>query len=153
MLLEDAVLDSQIFVPSQQLLVHSSRHVGQDTRPIHNRPLPYTDSATASWTVREIVLSRLRNYYRRRLNHCFLGRFSFLAIRGPGTLALLTPGSRVALASAAGSTTNVALLGGLPAQGPILFAGPFVMDTSERLLQAKQDYLAGRMGRLEGVPF
>jgi quercetin 2,3-dioxygenase len=72
---------------------------------------------------------------------------------GPGTLALLTPGSRVALASAAGSTTNVALLGGLPAQGPILFAGPFVMDTSERLLQAKQDYLAGRMGRLEGVPF
>lgn len=72
---------------------------------------------------------------------------------GPGTLVLLTPGSRVALASAAASTTNVALLGGLPAQGPILFAGPFVMDTPERLLQARQDYLAGRMGRLEGVPF
>lgn len=72
---------------------------------------------------------------------------------GPGTLALLTPGSLVALASTAASATNVAILGGLPAQGPILFAGPFVMDTPERLLRARQDYLAGRMGRLEGVPF
>jgi redox-sensitive bicupin YhaK (pirin superfamily) len=72
---------------------------------------------------------------------------------GPGTLALLTPGSLVALASTATSATNVAILGGLPAQGPILFAGPFVMDTPERLWRARQDYLAGRMGRLEGVPF
>ena len=72
---------------------------------------------------------------------------------GPGTLALLTPGSLMALASTAASATNVAILGGLPAQGPILFAGPFVMDTPERLLRARQDFLAGRMGRLEGVPF
>jgi redox-sensitive bicupin YhaK (pirin superfamily) len=72
---------------------------------------------------------------------------------GPGTLALLTPGSLVAIASTAATATNVAILGGLPAQGPILFAGPFVMDTPERLLRARQDYLAGRMGRLEGVPF
>ena len=28
----------QVFVPSQQLLVHRPRHVGQDARPIHNRP-------------------------------------------------------------------------------------------------------------------
>jgi hypothetical protein len=38
-------------------------------------------SATASWAVRQIVLSRLRNYYRRRLNDRFLGRFSFLTLR------------------------------------------------------------------------
>src|SRR6266853_625221 len=31
--------------------------------------------------VRQIVLSRLRNYYRRRLNDWFLGRFSFLTLR------------------------------------------------------------------------
>ena len=43
-------------------------------------PLP-RPSATASWTVRKIVLSRLRNYYRRRLNDWFLGRFSFLTLR------------------------------------------------------------------------
>lgn len=68
--LENGVLGRQVFVPRQQLLVYRPRHVGQDTRPIHKRPLPYTDSTTASWTVREFVLSRLRNYYRRRLNHC-----------------------------------------------------------------------------------
>jgi hypothetical protein len=27
-----------VFVPPQQLLVHRPRHVGQDARPIHNRP-------------------------------------------------------------------------------------------------------------------
>jgi hypothetical protein len=41
--LEDAVLSGQIFVPRQQLLVHLPRHVSQDARPIHYRPLPYTD--------------------------------------------------------------------------------------------------------------
>ena len=44
--LDDAVLGSQIFVPRQQLLVHRPCHVGQDARPIHNHPLPYTDPAT-----------------------------------------------------------------------------------------------------------
>ena len=70
-----------------------------------------------------------------------------------GELAVLTPGSAVALAAAGAPPVNVALIGGHPAEGPILFAGPFVMDTPERLKQARDDYLAGRMGRLEGVPF
>ena len=69
-----------------------------------------------------------------------------------GELAVLTPGSTVVLAAAGGPAT-VALIGGEPARGPILFAGPFVMDTPERLVRARDDYLAGRMGRLEGVPF
>jgi redox-sensitive bicupin YhaK (pirin superfamily) len=69
-----------------------------------------------------------------------------------GELAVLTPGPRLALAAAGGPAT-LALIGGQPAEGPILFAGPFVMDTPERLAQARQDFLAGRMGRLEGVPF
>jgi redox-sensitive bicupin YhaK (pirin superfamily) len=70
-----------------------------------------------------------------------------------GELALLTQGPHVVLAAAGGQPTTVALIGGQPAEGPILFAGPFVMDTPERLAQARQDFLAGRMGRLEGVPF
>ena len=70
-----------------------------------------------------------------------------------GELAVLTPGSGVVLAAAGEQPATVALIGGQPAEGPILFAGPFVMDTPERLMQARQDYLAGRMGRLEGVPF
>jgi len=70
-----------------------------------------------------------------------------------GELAVLTPGPNVVLAAAGKRPATVALIGGQPAEGPILFAGPFVMDTAERLMQARQDYLAGRMGRLEGVPF
>jgi len=70
-----------------------------------------------------------------------------------GELAVLTPGRRVALAAAGGRPAMAALLGGQPAEGPILFAGPFVMDTPERLIQARADFLAGRMGRMEGVPF
>jgi redox-sensitive bicupin YhaK (pirin superfamily) len=71
---------------------------------------------------------------------------------GAGELAVLTPGSAVTLATGERPAT-VAVIGGQAAEGPILFAGPFVMDTPERLMQARQDYLAGRMGRLEGVPF
>src|ERR1700730_4827978 len=41
--LDDAVLGGQIFIPGQQLLIHRPCHVSQDTRPIHNRPLRYTD--------------------------------------------------------------------------------------------------------------
>jgi quercetin 2,3-dioxygenase len=70
-----------------------------------------------------------------------------------GELAVLTPGSRVVLTAAGDRPATVALIGGQPAEGPILFAGPFVMDTPERLVRAREDYLAGRMGRLEGVPF
>ena len=40
--LQDAVFGRQILVLRQQLLVHRPRDVGQDARPIHNRPLPYT---------------------------------------------------------------------------------------------------------------
>lgn len=72
---------------------------------------------------------------------------------GAGELAVLTQGTGVVLAAAGDRPATVAVIGGQPAEGPILFAGPFVMDTPERLLQARQDYLAGRMGRLEGVPF
>jgi redox-sensitive bicupin YhaK (pirin superfamily) len=70
-----------------------------------------------------------------------------------GELAVLTPGSHVTLAATQARPATIALIGGQPAEGPILFSGPFVMDTPERLAQARQDYLAGRMGRLEGVPF
>ena len=52
--LHDAVFGRQVFVPRQQLLVHRPRHVSQDARPIHKRPLP-RPSTTAASAVREIV--------------------------------------------------------------------------------------------------
>ena len=30
----------QVFVPPPNLLIHRPRHIGQDARPIHNRPPP-----------------------------------------------------------------------------------------------------------------
>jgi redox-sensitive bicupin YhaK (pirin superfamily) len=41
---------------------------------------------------------------------------------------------------------EVLLLGGLPIREPIIFYGPFVMNTHEEISQAISDYRAGRMG-------
>jgi redox-sensitive bicupin YhaK (pirin superfamily) len=70
-----------------------------------------------------------------------------------GQLALLTSGGRVGIAAAGTAPVDVILLGGAPAEGQILFSGPFVMDTPERLAQAKRDFVSGKMGTLDGVPF
>lgn len=73
---------------------------------------------------------------------------------GAGSLAVLTSGDdSVRITATAGQPADVALLGGAPAEGPILFSGPFVMDTAARLEQAKRDYASGKMGTLDGVPF
>jgi hypothetical protein len=45
------------------------------------------------------------------------------------------------------------LLGGEPAEEPLLFGGPFVMDTPENLQRAQRDFQNGIMGTLDGVPF
>lgn len=73
---------------------------------------------------------------------------------GAGSLALLTRGDdRVHIAATAAQAAEVALLGGAPVEGAILFSGPFVMDTPARLEQARRDYASGKMGTLDGVPF
>ena len=72
---------------------------------------------------------------------------------GPGTLAMFGSGTQVVLKAADGQAANVALLGGDRVEGELIFDGPFVMDTPEHAMQAKRDFLSGKMGRLEGVPF
>lgn len=72
---------------------------------------------------------------------------------GAGTLALLGPGNRVVLHGTSDAPANLALLGGAPVQGELIFDGPFVMDTPQRLAQAKRDFISGKMGRLDDVPF
>ena len=44
------------------------------------------------------------------------------------------------------------LLAGEPIDEPVVSWGPFVMNTREEILQARDDYLAGRMGVLEDRP-
>lgn len=73
-----------------------------------------------------------------------LGHGELLGSEG---LAVFGAGDTVKL-SAGDAPVELALLGGAPAEGPILFDGPFVMDTPERLRQAYEDYHSGKMGTL-----
>ena len=72
---------------------------------------------------------------------------------GTGALALLTPGDQVRITATEDGVAEVALLGGKSILEPVLFSGPFVMDTPERLAQARRDFASGAMGTLDGVPF
>lgn len=72
---------------------------------------------------------------------------------GPGELAILSSGSQLTVTATADQRADVALLGGAPVEGTLIFAGPFVMDTPERIEQAKRDFANGKMGRLDGVPY
>ena len=71
-----------------------------------------------------------------------------------GALAVFSDGEAVVLTTPEDAgPTLVAIVGGEPAQQPLYFSGPFVMDSPERLAQAERDFVSGKMGRLDGVPF
>lgn len=48
----------------------------------------------------------------------------------------------------ASTDADVLLLAGEPIDEPVVSLGPFVMNTREQILQARDDYLSGRMGTL-----
>jgi quercetin 2,3-dioxygenase len=48
----------------------------------------------------------------------------------------------------ANSSLDVLLLAGVPLKEPIAQYGPFVMNTSEEIYQAVEDYRSGKMGRI-----
>lgn len=70
------------------------------------------------------------------------------------------PERHLAVISGAGTATlaaatagDVLFLAGEPIAEPVVAWGPFVMNTAEEIAAARQDFLTGRMGRLDGVPF
>jgi redox-sensitive bicupin YhaK (pirin superfamily) len=66
-----------------------------------------------------------------------------------GQLAVFGPGDAVTVG--ARDSLDVLLLGGRPLREPVAWLGPFVMNTRAEVLQAVEDYRAGRLGRIPAV--
>lgn len=80
------------------------------------------------------------------------GRASFGPETGAGTgeLAIYADGEgAVAVANASAEPLDVLFLGGTPAEGPLVFHGPFVMNSVDQVRAAEIAYRTGRMGSLD----
>ena len=66
------------------------------------------------------------------------------------------PGDSITVGAADAQTEEfpnleVLLLGGLPIREPIAHYGPFLMNTREQVLEAIEDFNAGRMGTVPAI--
>jgi quercetin 2,3-dioxygenase len=78
------------------------------------------------------------------------GRVNGSAVK-QGQLAVLDNADGAVELSAGSEKLDVMLLGGAPAEGPLVFHGPFVMNSVEQVRYAEKAYMSGQMGQLEEV--
>ncbi|MEO7296346.1 MAG: pirin family protein [Candidatus Limnocylindria bacterium] len=73
-----------------------------------------------------------------------------------GQLAVLGPGNTLTVGATRTQESrspklDVLILGGRPIREPVAWAGPFVMNTRDEVMQAFADYQAGRLGSIPAV--
>ena len=78
-----------------------------------------------------------------------------IAVR-TGQLAVFGPGDTIAVEAAPSQESRspeleVLVLGGRPIREPVAWLGPFVMNTRDEVVQAYEDYRAGRLGSIPAV--
>ena len=64
-------------------------------------------------------------------------------------IAFEQDGGRVSVTNTGDEPLSFLLLGGLPLNEPVARYGPFVMNTREEIMQAFEDYRAGKMGLID----
>jgi hypothetical protein len=72
-----------------------------------------------------------------------------LAVYGPGDVVTVAAGTSQ---ESRNPQLDVLILGGQPIREPIAAYGPFVMNTRQELIQAFEDYQAGRLGTIPVEP-
>lgn len=77
------------------------------------------------------------------------GRFGETRARAGDLVLWQGEGASVAFDNPGTGPLEVLLLGGAPAEGPLVFHGPFVMNSVEQVRAAEVAYRTGRMGSLE----